>query len=372
MVSIRQAVTKRELKAFMEYPLKLYRGDTRYVPDILSSQVADMLPDKNPAFEFCQAKCFLAERAGDIVGRVAAIINHRVNEKFGVKYVNFTHIDFIDDDEVVDALFAAVEGWAKSLSCEAVHGPLGFSDMDREGLLVEGFEHRSLFYTFYNHPYYVTQLHRLGYQKQIDWLEYRLTLPREPEPQIAEIARHVVEKKKLHYKNLGDKPLKSFIEDMFEVYNEAYLALFGVVTLTKAQVDKYAKEFAPMVDKRTTCFVYDSEDKLVAFGVCCPSLDTAMQKSGGKMFPLGWLYMLKALKGKNDTVDMLLIGVKPELQSQGVNAVVIDDMLRKAIRHGVRYAETGPMLETNAKVLSQWRHFDAVQHKRRRCFVKTL
>lgn len=356
----------------MEYPLKLYAGNPYYIPDMLSSQVADMLRDKNPAFEYCDARCFLASRDGEIVGRIACILNERANQKFGKKYLNISHIDFIDDDEVVDALFDAAEGWARELSCEAVHGPLGFSDMDREGMLVEGFDRKSLFYTYYNHPYYVTQMERRGYVKQIDWLEYRMKLPKEPDPQIAQIAKHVLEKKKLHVINLGDKPIKRIIRDVFELYNDTYRALFGVVPLTEKQITKYVGEFLPMVDKRTTGFVYDENEKLVAFGVCCPALDDAQKKCGGRMFPFGWIPILKALKGKNDTVDMLLIAVKPELQGQGVNAIVIDDMTRKVIKAGFLYAETGPMLETNTKVLSQWRHFEAEQHKRRRCWVKDL
>ena len=356
----------------MEFPLKLYKDEPNYIPDVLSSQVADMLRSENPAFEYCDAKCFLAWRDGEITGRIACILNERANAKFGKKYLNISHIDFIDDDETVDALFDAAEGWARALSCKAVHGPLGFSDMDREGMLVEGFEHKSLFYTYYNYPYYVTQMERRGYEKQIDWLEYRLTLPSEPDAHIAEIAAHVMEKRNLHVVSLGDKPIKRIIRDVFGVYNETYRALFGVVPLTERQITKYVGEFRPMVDKRTTSFVYDENENLVAFGVCCPALDDAQKKSGGRMFPFGWISFLRALKGKNDTVDMLLIAVKPELQGMGVNAVVIDDMTRKVLKAGFRYAETGPMLETNTKVLSQWRHFEAVQHKRRRCFVKEL
>lgn len=356
----------------MEFPLGLYKDNPNYIPDMLSSQVADMLRDQNPAFEYCDAKCFLAYRDNSIVGRIACIFNERANAKFGRKYLNISHIDFIDDNEVVDALFDAAEGWARELNCEAVHGPLGFTDMDREGMLIKGFDRKSLFYTYYNYPYYVTQMERRGYGKEIDWLEYRLTLPKEPDPHIAEIAKHVLSKRNLHVVSLGQKPLKRIVRDVFELYNETYRVLFGVVPLTEKQIVKYVKEFLPMVDGRTTSFVYDENERLVAFGVCCPALDDAQKKCGGRMFPFGWISFLKALKGKNDTVDMLLIAVEQDLQGQGVNAIVIDDMTRKVLKAGFRYAETGPMLETNTKVLSQWRHFEAEQHKRRRCWVKAL
>lgn len=372
VVTIKEAATKKDVVAFMEFPLELYRGSPYYVPDILSSQVADMQRDKNPAFAYCEAKCFLAYRDGKIVGRVAGILNEKANEKFGKKYLNFSHIDFIDDDEVVDALFDALEGWARELGCEAVHGPLGFSDMDREGMLVEGFDRMSLFYTYYNHPYYVTQLTRRGYVKQVDWVELRIRIPDKLDPKISQLSEYLKKRKKLHVVNLGDKPIKILMRDLFALYNETYRVLFGVVPMTDEQMLKYTSEFLPMVDRRTTSFVYNEKDEMVAFGVCCPSLDRAMRKNRGRMFPFGWLPLLRALKGKNDTVDMLLIAVHPDLQGMGVNAIILDDMQHKLIKSGFRYAETGPMLELNHNILAQWDRFETEQHKRRRCFVKEL
>ncbi len=372
LVEIRLAETKKDLVRFMEFPLELYRDNPYYVPDMLSSQVADMQRDKNPAFEYCDARCYLAFRNGKIVGRVAGILNERANEKFRKKYLIFSSLDFIDDGEVVDALFDAVEGWARELGCEAVHGPLGFSDMDREGMLIEGFDKKSLFYTYYNYPYYIKHMERRGYGKEIDWVECRITLPAAPDPGLVEIAEHIRQKKNLRVINLNDQPIKKTARDMFELYNNTYCALFGMVPLTERQIVKYIGEFRPMVDERTTSFVYDDNGSLVAFGICCPSLDSAQQKSRGRMLPFGWFHMLRALKGKNDTVDLLLISVRPELQGQGVNAIVMVDMLKKVLKAGFKFAETGPMLETNTKVLSQWRHFDTEQHKRRRCWVKEL
>lgn len=372
MVTIKEAAAKRELVDFMEFPLKLYRDNPYYVPDVLMSQVADMQRDKNPAFAYCDAKCFLAYRDGEIVGRIAGILNEKANAKFEKKYLNFTHIDFIDDDEVVDALFEAVEGWAKELGCAAVHGPLGFSDMDREGMLIEGFDRPSLFYTYYNHPYYMDQLKRCGYKKQVDWVEMRITLPTEPIKEFTRVSEFVKKRKKLHTVDLGDKPINQLIEDMFKLYNDTYTVLFGMVPMTDEQIAKYVGEFRPMVDKRTTSFVYNEKEEMVAFGICCPALDKAMQKNKGRTLPFGWIPLLRALKGKNDTVDLLLIAVHPELQHLGVNAVVLDDMQHKLIKNGFRYAESGPMLEVNESVLSQWDRFEAEQHKRRRCFVKDL
>ena len=356
----------------MEYPLQLYKDCPYYVPDILTSQIADMRRDKNPAFAYCDAKCFLAYRDGEIVGRICGILNNKAKEKFGKRYMNFSHVDFIDDDAVVDALFGAVEGWAREMDCEAVHGPLGFSDMDREGMLVEGFDRKSLFYTYYNFPYYVTQMARLGYEKQVDWVELRITVPQEPDAQLEKLSAFILAKKKLRVVGLKDKPIRRLMRDVFGLFNETYRVLFGVVPMTDAQMEKYTREFLPMIRERTCSFVYNAHDEIVAFGIACPALDDAMIQIKGRTMPFGWMQLIKALNGKNDTVDMLLIAVHPDLQGTGVNAVILSDMQKKVIQAGVRYAETGPMLELNTRVQAQWARFEHEQHKRRRCFVKQL
>lgn len=372
MVTIQKATSKKDIRRFMEYPLKLYRGNPYFVPDMLDSQIADMQPDKNPAFAHCDAQCFLALRDGEIVGRIAGIHNRKANEKFDKNYLTISQIDFIDDDEVVDALFDAVEAWGREHGCTHSHGPLGFSDMDREGMLVEGFDRLSLFLTYYNHPYYVTQMERRGYVKEVDWVECRLTLPDKPVERIERVAEALLRRKKLHIVGLRDRPIKELVRDVFNLWNETYKVLFGVVPMTEAQTEKYVSEFLPLVDDRTTTFVYNEQNEMVAFGICCPSLEKAQRACGGKMFPFGWAHLLHALKGKNDTRDLLLIAVRPDLQGSGVNAIVMDDQLKKAIKDGVKYAETGPMLELNDKVLSQWKFFAYEQHKRRRCWVKEI
>ncbi|MEG1525540.1 MAG: hypothetical protein RRZ24_05265 [Clostridia bacterium] len=372
MIIIKEALTKREFVAFMEFPLDLYRDCPYYVPDILASQVADMLRDKNPAFAYCDAKCFLAMRDGKIVGRICGILNNKANDKFRRKYLNFSHVDFIDENEVVDALFDAVEGWAHMLGCEAIHGPLGFSDMDREGMLVEGFDRMSLFYTYYNYPYYLQQMERRGYIKEVDWIEFRLKLPQKLNPKITQLSDYIKTKKKLHVVELNEKPLKTIMHDVFGLYNETYRVLFGVVPMSDAQMRKYTNEFRPMICSKTACFIYNEADELMAFGITCPALDRAMIKIQGRTIPFGWIELLKALKGRNDTVDMLLIAVHPDMQGMGVNAIILDEMQKKAIASGFRYAETGPMLEMNHNILTQWERYEYEQHKRRRCFVKEL
>jgi len=374
VVTIKEAVTKRDVKKFMEYPNKLYKDNPYYVPDMLASQVADMDRKKNPAFEYCDAKCFLAYREGKIVGRIAAIYNTHANEKFGSNAMRFAHADYIDDDEVVDALFGAVEQWALSKGCASIHGPLGFNDMDREGLLVEGFDRLSLFFVYYNHPYYVKQMERMGFEKDVDWVEFRLTLSEyDKMERLDKLATLVQKRMKINVIDFEKKrDIYPYVPRVFQLYNEAYKKLYGTVALTDAQVDKYVGEFLPLLRTDTLCLIENAENELVAFGIAAPSLSLAQQKSKGRMFPFGWIHLLKALKGKNDTLDLFLIAVRPDLQGTGINAVIMNHLLKKALARGVRYAETGPELETNTDVQSQWRYFQVEQHKRRRCFIKHI
>lgn len=373
MVTIREITSRADITKFIRFANDLYRDNPYYVPDMLASQVNDFDREKNPAYEYCDSKCFLAYRDGKIVGRIAAIYNTHANRKYGVNRMRFSHADYIDDAEVVDALFAAVEAWAREKGCEAVHGPLGFSDMDREGLLIRGFDRPSQFFVNYNHPYYMEQMERMGYAKDVDWVEFRITLPDQPDPRMERVANAVERRLKLSFAPLTDrKSMRPYVESVFKLYNEAYLALYGMVALTPRQVEKYVGEFLPLVSERTTAIVLNENKEVVAFGVGAPSLSRAQQKAKGELFPFGWYHILRALKGKNDTLDMFLIAVRPDLQGYGVNAVLLNRLLKNAIRDGRKYAETGPELEENDKVTSQWRTFDAEQHKARRCYIRRL
>jgi len=377
MVYIKEINARRDLKKFMLFANKLYKDNPCYVPDMLISQIADFERHKNPAFEYCQAKCFLAYKDNKIVGRIAAIYNTHACQKYSQNQLRFSHADYIDDDEVVDALFNAVESWARELGCSSVHGPLGFSDLDREGLLVEGFDHLSQFFVNYNYPYYLKHMERLGYIKDTDWIEHRLILPEVyPGPhqvKLDRIASTVQQRLKLRLAPLKNrKSMIPYVEGVFRLFNEAYLILYGMVALTPAQVDKYVKEFLPLINERTAVILLNEADETVAFGLMAPSVSLAQRKSQGRLFPLGWFHLLRALKGKNDTLDLFLIAVHPSLKGKGVNAVVVTQLLKYAVEDGYKYAESGPALEDNYDVQSHWRYFDVIQHKRRRAYIKHL
>ena len=375
-IEIREVTTKADAHRFADYGNQLYKDVPQYIPGFYADNLDDWDPNKNPAFTYCEAKRFLACRDGKIVGRIGAILSHRANETWNVKRMRFSQVDFIDDPDVSAALFGAVEDWARSKGCNQVHGPLGFCDLDREGMLVEGFDRRSMFITYYNHPYYNDHLAALGYAKDTDWVENLIILPTaesETAQKLSRLSEWVQKKKKLHkvdIKSPKDITPKQ-INQVFGLLNAAYAPLYGVVELKQNQIDKYAETFVPMINPNLFCMVMTEEDELVAFGMCLPSLADAMKKCRGRLFPLGWMHILRALK-HNDTLDMMLIAVKPELQGSGINAIVMDHIVQGAIRMGIRYAESGPTLETNEKVQSQWKFFEHEQHKRRRCYIKTL
>ena len=374
MVSIVGETTMAQLRRFVDYPNQLYKDVPQFVPATYGDDLADWDRSKNPAFSYCDARCWLAERDGEIVGRIGAIRSRKANEKWGVNRMRFTQTDFIDDPEVSAALFAVVEDWARELGCAAVHGPLGFTDMDREGMLVEGFDRRSCFFTYYNYPYYIDHMTALGYVKDVDWIEELITVPTDEKiiRRWEKLSDFVLKRNNLHIvepKNrLAYLPL---LKPFFDLVNVAYAPLYGTVELTEQQIKKYSSKFAPLINPNTTCFVMDKNDRMIAFGVGAPSLATAMQKHRGRLFPTGWIDVLKAFR-KNDTVDLLLIAVHPDYQARGVNAIILSKAMKGCLKMGIKEAETGPMLELNDKVQSQWKDFQTEQHKRRRCFIKEL
>ena len=374
-IEIIEVTNKRQLRKFVDYPNQLYRDNPNFVPAFYGDDLADWDRKKNPAFSYCEARAFLAYRDGEIVGRIGAILSHAANEKFGTKRMRFSQVDFIDDPEVSKALFDTVEQWAREKGCNEVHGPLGFCDMDREGMLIEGFDKRSMFITYYNAPYYKDHLERLGYGKDVDWIEHMIPIGGWDDPnyvQLKRISDAVLRKTGYHKVPLKKRSeYKPWIRKIFEMVNTCYAPLYGVVELNEAQIEKYAAKFVPLVNPDFVCLVADENDELLAFGVGAPSVAEAMKKNRGRLFPTGWIPVLKALK-KNDALDLFLIAVRPDLQGHAINGVIMEHLMAGCIKMGIHQAETGPQLELNKKVHSQWKMFKLTPHKRRRCFVKKL
>ena len=371
-IQIKEVTSLKELKTFIRFPFKLYRDNPFWVPTLMFDELNTLRRDKNPAFEYCDARFWLAYKDERIVGRVGAILNRRHIEKWGQRFMRFGWIDFINDPAVSSALLRMVEAWAVQSGMTAVHGPLGFTDLDREGMLVEGFDELGTLATIYNYPYYAQHLGKLGYTKDTDWVEYEISAPQGPNETIARIANLSLRRNKLKILELRNKKeLLKYGKQIFQLLDDEYKHLYGTVPLTEKQVDAYIDQYFGFVTPEFIPMIMDENDRMVGFGVVMPSLSRALQKSKGELFPFGFIHLLKALK-KNDRGDLYLIAVRSEYQGKGVNAILMNRIHGVFSRMGINTVETNPELETNTDVQGQWKYYQKRQHKRRRVFIKQL
>ena len=366
--------TKSEIKKYVQFGIDLYKGNDCFVPPIVFDEIDTLLLEKNPAFDFCSAQSFMAYRDGKPVGRITAIINDAVNQRTGEKTMRFGWVDFIDDNEVVDALFKAAEEWGRNQGMTTIVGPLGFTDMDHEGMLVEGYDEMGTMATIYNYPYYPTHMERMGYAKEAGWVEFRISIPESVPDKYQRIADIVRKKFNLHtVKFTSRKKLKEkYGQALFDLINEAYDKLYGFSPLTQRQIDYYIGMYLSFLRLEDVSVIVDENEKLVGLGITMPSFSRALQKSGGKLFPFGWWHILKAMRGKTDTVDLMLIAVAKEYLNKGVNALLFADLIPGYIKNGYKWAESNPELEENSSVQLQWQYFDYRQHRRRCAFKKSL
>jgi GNAT superfamily N-acetyltransferase len=375
-ITIKKVSGRKDLKTFIRFNYELYKGNPYSVPDLYDDMLNTFSPDKNAAFEFCEAEYFLAYKEGKVVGRVAAIINHRANDTWKKREVRFGWIDFIDDPEVSRALLLTVENWGRQKGMTTIVGPLGFTDMDAEGMLVEGFDQLSTMATIYNYPYYPEHMQRLGYQKDADWVEYKLFVPEQMPEKYRRVSEIILKKFNLKIKKLKNrKEIRegNYGQRIFDLINESYAPLYGYSQMTQGQIDQYVKTYLNVLDLRMVTLVEDEAGELVAVGISMASLSEALQKAKGKLLPFGWFHLLKALFIKRPKVlDLLLVAVKPEYQSKGVNALLFYDLIPIYQQMGFEYGESNPELELNKKVQAQWDYLETEQHKRRRAFRKDL
>lgn len=371
-VEIKKVTTKSELKRFIRFNYEFYKDNPYSVPDLYDDMLNTFSPKKNAAFEFCEADYFLALRDGKIVGRVAAIINRRANETWNRKTVRFGWIDFIDDMEVSTALIDTVKQWGKERGMTEIEGPLGFTDMDAEGMLVEGFDQLSTMATIYNYPYYPQHMKRLGLSKSADWVEMKIYVPDAIPEKHRRISDIIAKRYNLHIRKLKSKKevrQSGVAHDIFRLINDAYTPLFGYSRMTERQIDQYVKMYVPVLDLRMVSIVENEQNEIVAVGISMASLSRALQKAKGRLLPFGWYHLLKALMWKRPKVlDLLLVAVRPDYQGKGVNALLFTDLIPVYKELGFEYAESNPELEMNEKVQNQWQYFKTEQHKRRRCF----
>ncbi len=378
-IQIKRVETKKDLKRFIEFHYDLYKGNPYDVPNLYSDEVNTLSKNKNAAFDFCEAEYFLALKEGKIVGRVAAIINHKANEKWKKKDVRFGWIDFIDDIEVSRALFEAVEEYGRKKGMNDIVGPLGFTDMDPEGMLTWGFDKLGTMATIYNYEYYPQHMEKLGgWEKDNDYVEYYLVVPEKSPEKYTKIAEMVEKRYNLHVRKLTKKDIfqGGYGKKLFDLINLTYSDLYGFSELTDRQIDQYVKMYFPLADLDLVTVIEDGnkDNQLAGLGITIPSLSHALQKCRrGRLFPFGWWHLLRAIKfHKTDGVDLLLMGFLPEYRSKGANALLFADLIPRYVNYGFKWGETQVEMESNEGVQSQWGPLDPINHKKRRCYRRSL
>lgn len=371
-VIVKQVQNKKELKKFVEFQNKLYKGNEYFVPKIFTDELDTFNPKKNPAFEFCDCACFLAYKDGKIAGRVAAIVNRIANEKWNHKEVRYGWIDFIDDEEVSKALIDTVIQFGKERGMDSIAGPLGFTDFDPEGMLVHGFDQLCTMALIYNYPYYARHMEAMGFTKEVDWLEYKIYIPKEVPDRIKKVSKIVQERYNLNVRKITMRELKKekLGRKIFSLVNETYGSLYNFTPLSDELIDKYVGSYLGLLDLEYVTLL-EREGEIVGFAISVPSITKALQKCGGKLFPFGWYHVIKSLRFKHEeAIELLLVGVKPEYK--GGLAVIFDDFIPRLNKGGFRFGETNAELESNNAMQNPWDMFENEYTKRRRIYKKEL
>jgi hypothetical protein len=371
-IEIRKVTSHKDLKKFVDFPFQLYKGNAFWVPPLKFDELNTFRKDKNPAFEYCEAEYWLAYRDNEPVGRIAGIINHHETLRWNANLVRFGWIDFVDDIEVSHALLETVKQWGKSKGMTSIHGPLGFNDMDAEGMLIEGFTEISSLSTIYNYPYYASHMEKMGFRKATDSVQFEVKVPSEIPEKVERLTRIVLEKFNLRLLQPRKvKEVKQYANRMFTMYNDAFRDLYGFTALTQKQMDHYTKMYLGFIRPKFVSMVIDANDDVVGFGITMPSLSIALQKAKGRLLPFGFFHILRAMR-KNDIVHMYLVGVRPDYQGKGVLALVYQELNKAYLEAGVRLTRTNPQLEDNLKAVAIWKNYDSRVNIRRRLWIKEI
>lgn len=374
-VTIKTVKSRSDLRKFVDFPESLYGDNPYYVPKLFFDQMDTLDQKKGAAQEFCDSELYMAYKDGKLVGRVAAIINNKANKQWNHKEVRFGWIDFIDDPEVSAALMEKVEDFGRARGMEYVVGPLGFTDFDPEGMLIDGFDKISTMPLIYNHPYYVSHIESMGFEKDIDWEELKITIPEVLPDKMVRVAEIVKHRANVHVRETTKRELlkENYGRKLFKVINECYKDLYEFTVLPETMSDKYLDFYLKVLDLRYISLIENENNELVAFGIIMPSIARALQKSRGKLFPFGWYHILKSLFFKHEEgVELLLIGVHPDYRNTGINALVFEDVFKKVSDSGFKWAESNAILESNVKNMSQFLLFETEKAKRRRSYRKLL
>lgn len=372
-LTIKEITSRKDLKKFIEFPNRLYRNNSYYVPQLNATELYTLSRDRNSAFEYCDAKYWLAyDSQGNIVGRIAGISNPMYNKKMGKAYARFGWMDFIDDQQVVKALLDTVEKWAIQINAEVVHGPLGFTDFDISGVLIEGFDELPTAYGKYNFPYYAKLIENCGYKKEVDWVEYNVQVPDSMPERFLKMAEFIAQRYNLRCLKYSEKKvLLKNTDELFALLNKEYEKIHGFSSLTPRQIEELKKQFIPMLRLKFVTVVVNAQDKVVGFGVCIPSMSRALQKAKGSLFPFGFLHILKAMY-RNNILDTVLIAIHSDYKDKGVNSLIFHEIGTAVLNSGITNIETTRELEDNHNVLNLWNKLKYREHKRARCYMKEL
>ena len=371
-IIIKEVNSKKLLKAFINFPCHLYRGNPFYVPALQFDEKAILQKNKNPAFEYCEARYWLAYKGNRAVGRIAGIFNKAYIEKWNNKFMRFGWLDFEEDEQIAMALISQVESWAKEKGMKAVHGPMGFTYFDHEGMLIEGFDQLGTLATIYNYPYYPSFMENMGYYKDADWVEYKIKIPEKLPEKLEKMASIAERRLNLSLvKARKAKDILPYAKDIFQLINSTYSELYGVVPLTERQINYYTRQYFSFIRADFVPLVLNDKGKLIACGITMPSISAALQRAKGRLLPFGFTHILKALR-HNTLADLYLVAIDKEFQGKGVTAILMRELTKTYIKNGIEYAESNPELEINKKVQSMWKHYEVIQHKRRRCYIKYL
>ncbi len=370
-MEIIEVKTKQDRKNFVKFQFDLYKDNKFWVPPIIDDEIKAISPDKNPAFNFCDAKFFLAFKDNKCVGRVGAIINKKYNEKTGKKYIRFSRLEFIDDFNVSSALIKTVIDWGKEKQMELIHGPLGFTNLDTQGMLIDGFDFLPSIASVYHLPYYKEHLQKLGFEKENDWLEFRLTIGEDAVKKASRGSSLIQRRYGISVKSFAKiDELKPYIKTVFKILNDAFQVLPYVIPFDEKMIDVYANKYFNVLNPKYIKLV-EKDGQVIGFVIGMPSLSEAMQKTKGKLYPFGFTHILKALK-KPKVIDMLLTGVLQEYQNTGAAVILMAELQNQMIKDNIKTIETTGIFESNSNAISNWKNYEHIQHKRRRCFIKEI
>ncbi len=371
-LEIRLVSSGKELKKFVEFPFRLYKDNPYWCPPLNFDELNTLRKEKNPAFAYCEAEYWLVYRGSEPVGRIAGIINHKEVSLGHANLVRFGWIDFIDDHEVSRLLIETVMDWGRGKGMTGIHGPLGFTDMDPEGMLTEGFDQISGLAAIYNFPYYNDHMQKLGFTKATDWVQFEIKVPAEIPAKVERMTRIVLQKYDLHLlKPRKARDIKPYAAKMFTMYNEAFRELYGFTPLSREQMDNYTKQYFDFIRPEFVSLVLDTNDDVAGFGITMPSLSLALQKAHGSLFPFGFIHLLRAMR-KNDIIHMFLIGVRPDYQGKGILALIYHELNKAYLKAGIKIARTHPQLEENFRAISIWKNYDSRVNIRRRCWIRDI